>query len=82
MQGSHPKFTMGFLSRELFGLEGHIQPFLCLGAGAAGAPYLAMTVSISARGFLGRSGRGSTATPSSCASQRENAAPVITTFSA
>ena len=82
MQGSHPKFTMGFLSRELFGLEGHLQPFLCLGAGAAGAPYLAMTVSPAARGFWGVLGAAPPPTPSRCASQRENAAPVITTFSA
>ena len=33
----------------------------CLGAGAAGALCLATTVSIASPGFLGRSGRGSTA---------------------
>jgi len=41
--------------------RGDLQPFLCLGVGAAGPLCLATTVSIASRGFLGRSGRGSTA---------------------
>jgi hypothetical protein len=48
-----------FCSYELFGLEGDLQSFLCLGVGAAGAPYLAMAVLTAASGFLGHSGRGS-----------------------
>jgi len=61
--------------------RGDLQPFLCLGAGAAGALCLATTVSIASPGFLGRSGRGSTAhTKQVGASEGENAALVITTF--
>jgi hypothetical protein len=55
---------------------------MCLGAGAAGAPYLAMMVSPAARGVWGVLGAAPPPTPSRCASERENAAPVVMTFSA
>ena len=50
-----------FVHANSSGWKGDLQPFLCLGAGAAGALCLATTVSIASPGFLGRSGRGSTA---------------------
>jgi hypothetical protein len=50
-----------FVHANSSGWKGDFQPFLCLGAGAAGALCLATTVSIASSGFLGRSGRGSTA---------------------
>jgi hypothetical protein len=49
-----------FVHANSSGWKGDLQPFLCLGAGAAGALCLATTVSIASPGFLGRSGRGST----------------------
>ena len=56
-----PKSAIRFLFTNSSGWKGDLQPFLCLGAGAAGALCLATTVSIASPGFLGRSGRGSTA---------------------
>ena len=58
----HPKIRDTiFVHANSSGWKGDLQPFLCLGAGAAGALCLATTVSIASPGFLGRSGRGSTA---------------------
>ena len=50
-----------FVHANSSGWRRNLQPFLCLGAGAAGALCLATTVSIASAGFLGCSGRGSTA---------------------
>ena len=70
-----------FVHANSSGWKGDLQPFMCLGAGAAGALCLATTVSIASPGFSGRSGRGPTAHTIKLASgEGEKAALVIMTF--
>jgi hypothetical protein len=69
-----------FVHANSSGWKGDLQPFLCLGAGAAGALCLATTVSIASQAFWGVLAAAPPPTPSSWRQRRRESRLVIMTF--